>query len=133
MKPICIVLYPFKVTEFISQLFEREYFRPYCDIEIWDISIISDDKFSKSNPNPTSPLRETVIFKSFKEVFTRLIELKKENVNRQICIINSASKIGTLAGVIINILVGLTVKRSGAHIIDYYAGGIQLRDRKSVV
>ena len=47
-KPILLILYPYPVSEFLYNLMELDYFLPYCDVIVWDISRLANHKFGSA-------------------------------------------------------------------------------------
>ena len=47
-KTILLVLYPYPVSEFLNSLIELDYFLPYCDVIVWDISMLTNPTFASA-------------------------------------------------------------------------------------
>ena len=47
-KPVLLVLYPYPVSEFLYSLMELDYFEPYCDVIVWDVSTLANPTFASA-------------------------------------------------------------------------------------
>ena len=47
-KTILLVLYPYPVSEFLYSLMELDYFLPYCDVIVWDVSRLTNPTFASA-------------------------------------------------------------------------------------
>ena len=47
-KPILLVLYPYAVSEFLYNLMELDYYSPYCDVIVWDVSRLTNPTFASA-------------------------------------------------------------------------------------
>lgn len=123
--PIFIVIYPYKFNDFLYDLMEIEYYKPYCEVAIWDVSLIVDKKFAEGISSARSSKKEIVLVKSVKQFFSLLIVLRKESRLRNICVFNEMA-IENISSTLYNFMIKIMIKGTGAAILDAYNGGVQI-------
>jgi hypothetical protein len=111
--PMFVVIYPYKFNDFLYDLMEIEYFKPYCEVAIWDISI------------PRSSKKEFVLVESMRQFFLLLMDLRKAAKRRKVCVLNEVT-MENVSSIICNFMVKVLIKKTGAAILDVYNGGVQI-------
>jgi hypothetical protein len=65
---VLVVIYPYKFSEFLWQSLELDEFSSFIQVEVWDISLILNRKFSKGIYAPQIERENVKQFKSFLEL-----------------------------------------------------------------
>ena len=76
LQPIYIVIYPYIFSDFVYSLLELGDFEPYCNVEVWDISLIVTPKFSKKLSMSTSDNKDVFLLTSFADFVRHVLKLK---------------------------------------------------------
>jgi len=65
IKQTFLVIYPYKFSDFVYNLLELDNFKQYCDVRVWDISMITTPDFSKAVSSDRCRKREVTVVLSF--------------------------------------------------------------------
>lgn len=125
-KPLFVVIYPYKFTDFVYDLIELDEFKHYCDVQVWDISSITTPKFSKNVSAKRSSKKEVVEVLKLLDFIRRVYELRQRSFDTKICILNKVTYFTTYE-FICNIILSILLKKRNIAIIDLKNGGIPLR------
>ena len=88
LQPIYIVIYPYIVSDFIYDLLELDYFKSYCDVEVWDVTLFINPNLSKKLSISTSDKKEVFSLSSFTEFVRCVLKLKNRSSNSKVTILN---------------------------------------------
>ena len=83
------MIYPYKFTQFVWKLFELDEFKRFVDVQVWDISPITTEKFSKGVVTPRYSRSEVIVCASMYDYVRRLFDLRRQAAHANICILNS--------------------------------------------
>lgn len=122
-KPIFVVIYPYKFTDFLWNLIELDEFKRFVDVQVWDISLITTPKFSKGLAVGRSARNEVVTFTSLRDYISRLFDLRRQVVHKNICILNEitwSSPIESLC----NLFLVFVLKNKNVKVFDLYNAGV---------
>ncbi len=118
-----VVIYPYKFTDFVYDLIELGEFKRYCDVLVWDISMITTPKFSKGVNAKRSEKNEIVTLSSLPSFIRRVYELRKRSTKINICILNEVPYSSPFE-FICNLIITAFLRRTSVVILDLYNGGV---------
>jgi len=125
-KPLLVVIYPYKFTDFVYRLMELGYFERYCDVIVWDISPITTPNLSKAVSAESSKNNNVIILSSLRDFFRCLSELKKRSTEANICIVNEVTN-SSFFEFICNWIITAFLRTKNIAVLDLYNGGVPLR------
>jgi hypothetical protein len=125
LQSIYIVIYPYIVSDFIYDLLELDYFKSYCDVEVWDVSLFVTPNFSKKLSMSTSDKKEVFSLSSFTEFFCCVLKLKNRSSDTKVTILNLIPY-SSFKELFCNIIVTMILKKNDISIINLHNGGIPL-------
>ena len=121
-KPLFVVIYPYKFTDFVYELMELNYFKRYCDVLVLDISPITTPKFANGVRAERSKKSEVIVLSSWLDFVRRVCELRKRAVETNICILNEVPD-SSASEIICNLVVTALLTRRSVPVCDLYIGG----------
>jgi hypothetical protein len=77
-KKVLVVIYPYKFSEFLWQSLELDEFSSFIQVEVWDISLIINRKFSKGIYAPQIERENVKQFESFLELVRYVARFRTE-------------------------------------------------------
>jgi len=122
---IYIVIYPYKFTEFVWNLFELDEFKRFVDVQVWDISTITTPKFSERVVTPRCSRSEVIVCASMYDYVRRLFDLRRQAAHANICILNEIVS-SSVFGFLCNLLLTIFFKNKGVKVLDLCNGGVPL-------
>ena len=114
-----VVIYLYKFTDFVYDLIELGEFKPYCDVLVLDISMITGPKFAKAISAKRCEKNEVVTLSSLLNFIRRVYELRKRSTKINICILNEI-RYGSPVGIICNLIINAFLKRTAVVIFEEY-------------
>lgn len=124
-KPLFVVIYPYKFTDFVYDLIELNYFKRYCDVLVLDISPITTPSFSKGVSAERSKKSNVIIVSSWLDFVRCVYELRKRSTETNICILNEVTY-SSVSEFLCNLGITALLKRRSVTIFDLYNGGIPI-------
>ena len=85
-KPVLLVLYPYPVSEFLYSLMELDYFEPYCDVIVWDVSTLANPTFASALTYARASRSNIVSISSWRQFFRSVADLKRQSLTHTITI-----------------------------------------------
>ena len=85
-KPILLVLYPYPMSEFLYNLNELNNFSPYCDVVVWDISMLTNLKFASALTYARATRRNIVSISTWRQFYRSVADLKRQSLTHTITI-----------------------------------------------
>ena len=76
-KPILLVLYPYPVSEFLYSLMELDYFEPYLDVIVWDVSMLANPTFASALDYARASRNNIVSISTWTQFFRIVADLKE--------------------------------------------------------
>ncbi len=76
-KPILLVLYPYPVSEFLYSLMELDYFEPYSDVIVWDVSMLANPTFASALDYARASRNNIVSISTWTQFFRIVADLKE--------------------------------------------------------
>jgi len=125
LQPIFIVIYPYIFSDFVYSLLELGDFEPYCNVEVWDISLIVTPKLSKKLSMSTSDNKDVFLLTSFADFVRHVLKLKNQSRETKVCILNEIPN-SSFIELVCNMIITLLLKKNDIVILDLYNGGIPL-------
>ena len=125
LQPIYIVIYPSIVSDFIYDLLELDYFKSYCDVEVWDVSLLATPNFSKKLSMSTSDKKEVFSLSSFTEFVRCVLKLKNRSSDTKVTILNQIS-CNSFKELFCNVIITMLLKKNDLAIINLSNGGIPI-------
>ena len=125
LQPIYIVIYPYIFSDFIYDLLELDYFKSYCDVEVWDVSLLATPNFSKKLSMSTSDKKEVFSLSSFTEFVRCVLKLKNRSSDTKVTILNQIS-CNSFKELFCNVIITMLLKKNDIAIINLYNGGIPI-------
>ena len=119
-----VVIYPYKFTDFVYDLIELGEFKRYCDVLVWDISMITSPKYSKGVSVKRSKKDGVITFSSLLSFIRNVYELRERSTKLSICILNEVP-CSSLSEVICNLIIGAFLRKRCV-ILDLYNGGVPI-------
>jgi hypothetical protein len=124
-KPLLVIIYPYKFTDFVFHKLELEYFTKYSDVSIWDISHISTPAFANAVITERSSYKEVLVLYSLKDFIRNVSELRKKSRSRKIFIITELYN-NSLREFLCNLILRILLKQRNISVIEYCNGGVPL-------
>ena len=85
-KPILLVLYPYPVSEFLYRLMELDYFLPYCDVIVWDVSRLTNPTFASALNYTCATRSNFVSMSTWTQFFRSVADLKQISLTHALTI-----------------------------------------------
>ena len=82
--PLLVVMSPYKFTEFYYTKFELNYFPPYCEVAVWDISQLVNRNFSDAITSERSQRPNVVVVAKWTDFIRRVLELRLQYTTSQL-------------------------------------------------
>jgi len=76
-KPILLVLYTYAVSEFLYNLMELDYYSPYCDVIVWDVSRLTNHTFASALTYARAARSNIVSVSTWTQFFKCVADLKQ--------------------------------------------------------
>jgi len=124
-KNLFIVIYPYKFTEFLWNLFELDELSRFTEVQVWDISKILNPGFANSIEAQSFCRKEVVQIESISALLSQFHSFVKQNKESNICILNEVSK-NSPVGLLVELILGLYVKSTDAKVFDQFIGGVPI-------
>lgn len=83
---ILLVLYPYPMSEFLYNLYELNNFSPYCDVIVWDISMLTTFKFASALTYARASRSNIVSISSWRQFFRSVADLKQLSLTHALTI-----------------------------------------------
>ena len=83
---ILLVLFPYPMSEFLYNLFELNNFSPYCDVVVWDISMLTKFKFASALTYARASRSNIVSISSWRQFFRSVTDLKQLSLTHALTI-----------------------------------------------
>lgn len=130
MRPLVVVIYPYKFHEFVYELLELDRFERYCEVEVWDVSALLTAGFSMAVSAERSSRRTVFAVATWQEFIGRVLTIRRASADRKICIINELPA-NSSSELLATLMVGGLLRSKPVLIVDLYNGGIPLRETRS--
>jgi len=124
-KTIFVVIYPYKFTEFVWNLFELDEFKRFVNVQVWDISPITTPKFSEGVVTPRCSRSEVIVCVSMGDYVRRLFDLRRQSAHANICILNTISA-SSIIEFLCNLLLIIFLKNKNIKVFDLYTAGVPI-------
>ena len=85
-KPILLVLYPYPVSEFLYRLMELDYFLPYCDVIVWDVSMLTNPTFASALTYARASGNNIVSISTWTQFFGIVADMKQLSLTHALTI-----------------------------------------------
>jgi len=85
-KTILLVLYPYPVSEFLYSLMELDYFEPYCDVIVWDVSMLANPTFASVLDYARASRNNIVSISTWTQFFRSVADLKELSLTHALTI-----------------------------------------------
>ncbi len=82
--PLLVVMSPYKFTEFHYTKLELNYFPPYCEVAVWDISQLINRNFSDAIASERSQRPNVVVVAKWTDFIRRVLELRLQYTTSQL-------------------------------------------------
>jgi hypothetical protein len=124
-KPLLVVIYPYKFTDFVYHKLELGYFSKSCDVYIWDISHIATPAFANAVITERSSLKEVIVLYRMRDFIRKVSELKKKSRYTKAFIITEVYN-NSLREFLCNLILKILLNRRSISVIEYCNGGVPL-------
>lgn len=121
-RPVFVVIYPYKFSDFIWHYYELDAFELYCDVEVWDLSLFSSSEFSKSISSTQSLKKQVIALPSLWSFFMQISKLNKRAKNNYF-ILNLLSN-SSFSGLLLSIFLLMFSNKKLNRVIDIRNGGL---------
>ncbi len=125
-KPLLVVIYPYKFTDFVYEKIELDYFKRYCEVCVWDISPITTPNFAKVVITERSKSNDVTVLSSLLDFIRCVYELRKRLVEANIYIVNEVYS-NSLSEFICNLIISAFLRTKNVTIIEYCNGGVPVK------
>lgn len=75
--PLLVVVYPYKFHEFHYSLYELDYYFPYCEALVWDVSQLVNRRFADAIASEQSQRKTVLKVSKWLDLFQRILELRR--------------------------------------------------------
>ena len=120
--PILLVLYPYKMSEFLYNLHELPQFPPFCEVVLWDLSLLINPQFSKALAYERSTRSNVITISTWAGFLRHVSDLANISATRPVSIRHIFPTSAT--EILVTALVSLTFLRRGAKQFYMHTGGI---------
>ena len=120
-RPLFVVVYPYKVTDFHCELFEMREFEPYCETRILDVSQLVAPAFAAHIDVPQASRSDVCVPRTWRQLRRELRELRRRAESSVVCIQNVVPH-SLATGVWCNLLMFLYL-RGRVRMFDLYISG----------
>jgi len=83
---ILLVLYPYPMSEFLYNLYELNNFSPYCDVVVWDISMLTNPTFASALTYARASRSNIVSISTWRQFFRSVADLKRQSLTHALTI-----------------------------------------------
>ena len=73
-----VVIYPYKFNDFLDTLYEPNYFPPYCEVAVWDVSRLVNAKFANNIASAGSQRKHVLQVSKWLELFRQIFKLRHQ-------------------------------------------------------
>ncbi len=73
-----VVIYPYKFNDFLDTLYEPNYFPPYCEVAVWDVSRLVNAKFANAIASAGSQRKHVLQVSKWLELFRQIFKLRHQ-------------------------------------------------------
>ena len=87
-KPILLVLYPYAVSEFLYNLMELDYYSPYCDEIVWDVSRLANPTFASALTYARATRSNILSVSTWTQFFRCVADLKQLSITHAVTLRN---------------------------------------------
>ncbi len=122
--PLLVVIFPYKFNEFYYTLYELNYFPPYCEVAVWDVSQLVNRKFSDAIASERSQRPNVVVVAKWTDFIRRVLELRLRYPTSQLYVANVAPSNGM--EFLTSLIVKLLLRKPNVTFIERVNGGIPL-------
>ena len=120
--PILLVLYPYKMSEFLYNLYELPQFAPFCEVVVWDLSSLANPKWAQAISYERSARSNVITIATWASFFRLVSNLANLSATRPVSIRHFLPT--SAAEMLITALVSFTFLRRGAKQFYMQTGGI---------
>ena len=121
--PLLVVIYPYKFNEFLYTLLELECYPPYCEVVVWDLSQLVNQKFSNAVTSIRSRRSNVVQVSRWRNFFRQISELRHRSKITRLYICNYAVN-SNLLELFSSLTLSLLLRKNNPIFIQIEAGGI---------
>jgi hypothetical protein len=125
-RPLFVVVYPYKFTDFVYHLLELDDFKRHCDVQVWDISALTTPKFSRAVSAERSRQSGVVAVTTWRQLLGRLHDVRARSASTPVCILNEVP-CTSAAEAVCNWLMSVQLRRTTIAVLDLLNGGTPLR------
>ena len=120
-----VVIFPYRFNEFYYTLYELNYFPPYCEVAVWDVSQLVNRKFSDALASERSQRPNVVVVAKWTDFIRRVLELRLQYTTFQLYV---ASDIPNANGpeFLTSLIVKLLLHQPNVTFIERVNAGIPL-------
>jgi len=77
---ILLVLYPYPMSEFLYNMYKLNNFSPYCDVVVWDISMLANPKFASKLTYARATRGNIVSLSTWTQFLRSVADLKQQTL-----------------------------------------------------
>ncbi len=120
-----VVIYPYKFNEFHYTFYELNYFPPYCEVAVWDISQLVNRKFADAIASERSQRPNVVVVAKWTDFIRRVLELRLQYTTSQLYVAGITPNSNGLE-FLTSLIVKLLLRKPNVKFIERINGGIPL-------
>lgn len=121
--PLLVVIFPYKFNEFYYTLYELNYFPPYCEVAVWDISQLVNRKFSDAIASERSQRPNVVVVAKWTDFIRRVLELRLRYPTSQLYVASITPNSNGME-FLTSLIVKLLLRKPNVTFIEHVNGGI---------
>lgn len=122
-RPLFVVIYPYKFHDFTWSLLELDYFKPFVDILVLDISLITTPGFSKDISAKRSVRDEVIICNTTKQFIGYLSMIRRKATDTNVTILNEIIWTSPRQ-FYCNSLLSFFLRKRKINVFDLFNGGV---------
>lgn len=122
--PILLVLYPYKMSEFLYNLGELSHFSPFCEVVVWDLSVLTNPKWAQALSYERTARSNVITIATWTSFFQHVSNLANQSATRPLSIRHVLPT--STAEMLITALTSFTFLGHGAKQFYMQIGGIPL-------
>ena len=122
--PILLVLFQHKLGEFFYNMFELPQFEPFCEVVVWDLSLLTNPKWAQALSYERSARSNVITVATWASFFRHVSDLANISATRPISIRHFLPN--SAAAMMITAFVSLTFLRRGAKQFYMHNGGLPI-------
>jgi hypothetical protein len=124
-KSMLVLIYPYKFTKFIWNLYELNAIENYCDILVLDLSVFLGAEFANKTANKRLKGGNIILVKTVRNFIKEIYRLKNYSISNNVCILNQIPKY-SFKELCCHLIMFSFLNKSSIRVFETFNGGIPI-------